>query len=422
MRIFLLSTIIVAFMIAPIKFISAQNIDPYFVVLCEDGRQIVGYNLILEDLTPDSSLRVTMVGARDFDPAFATIDDDETIICANNTERAAGSTVAIPGLGRVEANNFAAQRTILVPRSGNLNLVVGGYPGQAGQFGVVIENMSIETGGGTDIMRVNVPPAALTEWVNVFMVGSGSNLDPVMNMYFERAIGQPEVTCDNAGTRTCQDVPELIDRGAVISEGDIYAGDAFDAGIMGAYQQEQLVYEFKDVSTTNTGNYIIAMSATAPGAVVDTSFICTNVVDRVIGSSPSYNPAYSLENIIDGDPSTFWVTGVPNVNPQTGQPDQNAFVAIAMQEEELRINKIRINGYAAGGEELVQNSLQNFAVRFPNADGEVVTAVEGQLLAQPGYQSFSFIPATVSDIGIIFLSNYGGTLYTVVDIQVCAAP
>ncbi len=91
-------------------------------------------------------------------------------------------------------------------------------------------------------------------------------------------------------------------------------------------------------------------------------------------------------------------------------------------DPDRQINKIRINGYAQSSDEFAANALRRFALRFQNESGDLVTAVEAELLQQPGYQSFAFLPATIGEVGLILMDNYGGTLFTVVDVQICALP
>lgn len=398
----------------------AQTTDLPAVALCDDGRQIVGYGLRFDDLTPNTNVRVTVLGAGDFDPAFAVVDREGGFQCTNNSMGAEGTTIAIPGLGRVEYNSFAAQRTILIDNSGELNLVVGGFPGQSGQFGVVVENLRIDNPTEVDNLYIKVPVSATKEWLNVFMIARTNNLDPATALYVENDV-RPKRECDNAGTRTCEGIPTLTERGAVISTADIYAADSFDAGVMGAFQAENLRVEFKDVTGTNSGEYIAVFAATATGAVVDTSFVCDNVILSVDGASPSYNSTYITDYLIDGDPSTFWVTGAAPYDPQTGQRGSASFVVLKV-DPDREIHKIRINGYAQSADEFASNALQKFALRFQNESEELVTAVEAELLQQPGYQSFSFVPAKIDEVGLILIENYGGTLFTVVDVEICALP
>jgi hypothetical protein len=394
----------------------AQAQSPVFVVTCEDSRQVVGYRLTLSNIEPLQNLRLTMIGANNFDPAFAIINADGSVTCGNNTNEAEGSVIAVPSLGIVEANPFSAQRTALVRQDGTLELIVGGFPGESGQFALAIENLRITGPNDTDRLDIRMPPATVNEWMNVFMVSGESRLDAYLEVYEEQVIGQPERFCDNAGTDTCVGVPDLVDLGAIINETETYPGDAFDAGLMLALQSEHIIFEMSDASGTQSGEYIAIVSAIAPGAVIDTSYICTPVEIILEGSSPAYNPEYQIENVIDGNPDTFWVTAVPSAQGAS----RNAFIVLGFDGEQS-INRIRINGFAQIGEAVRDNAIRRFSVQFPNSQGELITAVEGELRAQPGYQSFSFLPATVDEIGLILVENFGGTLFTLVDIQVCAA-
>ncbi len=399
------------------QYILAQQSPPTYVVTCDDSRQVVGYRLTLRDLEPRQNLRLTMIGSNNFDPAFAILNADGTVTCENNTSLADGSVIAIPSLGIVEANAFSAQRNALTRDDGTLELIAGGFPGESGQFALAIENLRIASPGDTDIVEVRMPPATINEWANLFMVTGDSRLDAYMEVYREQIIGQPEQFCDNAGTNTCVGVPDLVDLGAIINETETYPGDAFDAGLMVALQTEEIIFSLRDASGTQSGDYIAIFSAIAPGAVVDTSYICTPVDITLEGSSPAYNPSYSIDDIVDGNPATFWVTAASGATQGSAR---NPFIVLGFDGEQ-RIDRVRINGFAQTEESSQQNAIRRFSIQFPNAQGELVTAVEGEMRAQPGYQSFSFLPASVDEIGLILQENFGGTLFTVVDVQVCAA-
>jgi hypothetical protein len=420
-RLILIYSLLVSLWVAlPAKPATAQGDIPASVALCEDGRQVVGYVIVLEGLPSDAAIRLTAVSNTDFDPAIAVLEADGDVTCTNNSASAEGTTIAVPGLGRVEANAFAAQTTVTAGARREIRAVVGGFAGQSGVFALVIENLRLDRPNEADTMEIYLPPSATKEWLNVFMIGADEDLDPALAMYIGDSVRASQ-TCDNAGTPTCPGVPDLLDRGAVINTEETYSGDAFDAGVIGAFGEEYLTYEFSDATGNNTGEYVAIISALAPGAVLDTSFICENVAFEVRGASPSYNTTYLSEYILDGDPSTFWVTGAAPLDPQTNARTNTSFIVIGI-EGDRPISKIRINGYAQASQEFATNALRLFAVRFQNENEEVVTAVEGELLQQPGYQSYSFLPAQIGEIGLILIDNYGGTLFTVVDVQICAQP
>ncbi|MCL4879688.1 MAG: hypothetical protein KJ064_23730 [Anaerolineae bacterium] len=406
----------------PTLAVVGQETPPaFFVTLCPDGRQIVGHHLIFENLAPTDTLRFTVVGKDGFDPAMAFVDDPNNPECAINTPEVATTTVAVPSIGRVDANSFAAQRSISAGGDRKIEVIVGGFAGLSGQYALVVENLGIDSAGETDTMRLQIPFSASREWIGVFMIGATAAIDPVLAVYAGEPQGRPLSQCDNAGTQTCPNTPNMKDRGALFPDGSVYAGDDFDAGIMSVYKDAELTYTFRDATSTATGDYIVVVTGIAPGAVATETFICDPVEIELRDSSPAYNPAYKLENIIDGDPLTFWVTGAPPINPSTGSRDQNAFVVVGLLEDRP-ISQIRINGYAQAVDGTEINSLKRFAVRFPDANqAEIVTAIDSELSLQAGYQKFTFLPTVVDEFGLILLDNYGGTLFVLVDIQVCAA-
>jgi len=402
---------------APTQQAKAQDDIPFFIANCLDGRQIIGHRLILEELVPGSAVRLTAIGQETYDPAIAILNNTDTADCTTNTPEASGNTVAVPSIGRVESNNFTAQTTAFANNAGMLDVIVGGFATQSGQYAVIIETTGIDTPGDQDVMRVQIPPSTYQEWVGVYMVGEGDTVDPYIQVYEEEFIGRPIDECDNAGTQSCPSMTTLVDRGALMDQ-RTYAGDDFDAGIMDVYTQSELIYTFRDASLTTTGDYAIIFTATAPGAVATSTHICDQVEIELRDSSPQYNPAYTLDNILDGDPDTFWVTGAAPLTSE-GTRETNAFIVIGILEDRP-INKIRINGSAQALDGIEQNSLRRFALRFPSPAGEeLVTALEAEVTQQAGYQSFNFLPTEVEEFGLVLLDNYGGTLFVLVDIQIC---
>lgn len=424
MRLIKVMLIFLLFMVAVMPFSAgAQEDTPaFFVVLCPDGRQIVGHQLIFENLAPNENLRFTVIGKGGFDPAMAVVDDPNNPECFNNTPAVAGATVAVPSIGRVDANSFSAQASVAAGGDRKIQLIVGGFAGLSGQYALIVENMTIGAPSEIDTLRLQIPFSTFREWVGVFMIGAEDAVDPYMAVYPDAPQGRPIATCDNAGTQTCSATPNMLDRGALFPDGTTYAGDDFDAGIMGVYGEDEITYAFTDSSSTTTGDYTLVMTGVAPGAVATDTFICDPVEIELRDSSPSYNPVYKVENITDSDPNTFWVTGAPPINPQTNVRDQNAFVVVGVLDERP-ISQIRLNGYAQAIDGTEINSLKRFAIRFPDANqAEIVTAIDSELSLQAGYQNFTFLPTVIEEFGLILLDNYGGTLFVLVDIQVCAEP
>lgn len=403
----------------PFSSATGQQEEPFFIAQCQNGRQVIGHRLILEDLPGTRPIRFSAIGSDDFDPTIAILKKDGTADCALNTPEITGSVVAVPSLGRIEANNFSAQKSVAVDRDRRIELIVGGFAGQSGQYALVIENLGINYTGEVNSIRVQVPPSTYREWIGMFMIGEVDTLDPLLQVYAGGVGTLVQDECDNAGTQSCPSSSTLVDRGALFTS-NTYIGDDFDAGIMNIYDQSELSFTFRDAGETGTGDYIAIMTGTAPGAVASRIHICDTVEIELIDSSPAYNPAYTLDNILDGSPDTFWVTGAAPINAE-GVREENAYVVINILEERP-INRIRINGYAAL-EGIENNSLKSFALRFPDAAAsDIVTALEADLALRSGYQSFSFLPTRVEEVALVLTDNYGGTLYVLVDIEICGVP
>lgn len=391
--------------------VTAQTADGQFTVTCDDGRQIVGMRVSLQDLTVGGNYRLTLIGEPGFDPALAVIRGDGTITCSDNDGQIAGAQIGLSNIGRWQANAFATQTTIVGGPDTNIELVVGGFAGESGQFALAVEGFSVDPLGETDAIYIDVPPAAAGEWLGVFMIGTDA-LDPFLELATldDDGIYTTAATCDNANIRECNEVPALVDNGLAFNEQDRIVGDAFDAGILTTPDAGRLWYTFGAARAASTGAYTLFITGIAPGDPDDHALVCDNVASSIVSSAQAYNELYAPENVLDGDPTTTWVTSA-------GSATQRPFIVIGLSDTVV-VDSIRINGF---NNQRRVNSLKLFDVAVPNSDRQTTVALSAEAALRPGYQRFRITPARVNEIGFVLTETQGGGVFEIVDIQVCAA-
>lgn len=391
--------------------LQAQSADGQFVVNCPDGRQIVGLRVSLQDLTVGGSYRVTLLGESNFDPALATIRGDGAITCSDNEGNIAGAQLGLSHIGRWQASAFATQTTVVGGPDTNVELVVGGFAGQSGQFALAVEGFSIDPLGETDAIYVDVPPSMAGEYLGVFMIGA-EGLDPYLELATldDDGIYTTAEACDNANVRECDNVPALVDNGLAFSDTDRLVGDAFDAGILTAPAAGRLWYTFGASRGASIGSYTLFITGMAPGDPVERQYVCNNVAASITSSSASYNELYVPENVLDGDPSTRWVTSA-------GSASQLPFLVIGLNDTVV-VDSIRISGFV---NQRRTNSLKLFNIAIPSGDRQTTVALSAEAALRPGYQRFRITPARVQEIGLVLTETQGGNLFEIFDIQVCAA-
>ena len=390
----------------------AQTPDGQFVVSCSDGRQIVGMRVSLQDLTPGSSYRVTLLSDPAFDPALAIVRGDGTSTCSDNEGALGATQIGLANIGRWAASPFNTQVTIVGGPDTNVDLVVGGFSGESGQFALVVEGFTIDPLGESDAIYIDVPPSTAGEMLGVFMLGAG-DLDPSVELATLDADGiyTTAATCDNANVRDCDDVPALTDNGIVFDEVTQVVGDAFDAGVLTFPGEGRLWYTFGASRGASTGAYTMFITGMAPGDPVEPTYVCNNVATRIVSASPSYNELYAPENVLDDDPTTRWVGSARGAN------GQSTFIVLGF-DEPVVIDTIRVNGFV---NQRRPNALKLFDIAIPNLDRQTTVALSAEAALRPGYQRFRIAPARVQEVGLVLNETQGGSLFEILDVQVCAA-
>lgn len=405
--------------------------DSEFLITCQDSMQIVvSSRIVLRQVSPEFSYRVTAIGIDEFDPVVAVISEPGVGECNDNVGGLGGSQVAVPGVGFVEANDLSAQMTARTSLNqfGDIEIVVGGIVGSTGQFAAVIEGFRVNPSTEFDQLLVSVPGAAVNETLGVFMIGRTDALNPFVRLYDSSIVGSgtidfssasPLATCDDGGTETCPTTPTLNGGGAALETGTVYIADGLDAGIIYTPRTTSpLLYTLGSSEGASSGDYIVVITGTAPGDPDDPAAICNNVAAGIERVSSNYSSLYLPENLLDNDPSTGWATTIGVVDPETGLSATEEFVVIRLNGTQ-RISRVRLNTYSPT-EGFQDNSIRAFSIAVQNADLQQVTVFNGEAPLQPGYHTYSFLPIDVDMIAFVFKSNYGGGFFEVADIQVCA--
>lgn len=417
------SSALLFFLVMNIGQAHAQSAEELFRVTCQDEQELIGHRLTIPNLTRGESLRFTLLGVRDFGARMAVITGSGNAECSELTPELLGSAVAAPGLGRIEGRVMVARAEYRPSSGGTIDVVVGGTAGISGQWVLIMDNLTLNRTNEVDSMQVAVPPASQQEWLGVFMMSGTeeSAIDPYMVMTAGTEGNAIRLECDNAGTRTCLNSTTLFERGVQFADEDeiSYVGSILDAGTMGVFPYSKLVYEFS-AAGNDTGSYVVIMTGTAPGDINDSSLICDNVIARVQDASPEYNSLYPASNLLDNNPNTRYVTSAPPTDATT-QTTVPTFIVLEFEQVEI-VDRIRIGGYIPAPElQPNPNALQTFSVTLlGKTENTLVTALKAQLRPQPTYQTFSFVPAETQEIGLLLETNFGGTLFEIADIQVCA--
>jgi len=403
--------------------VNAQSAEELFSVTCQDEQQLIGHRLTLPNLGRGETLRFTLLGVRDFSARMGVVEAGGRAECSQLTPELLGSAVAAPSVGRVQGRVMASRAEYTPTSSGSIDVIVGGAAGISGQWALVIDNLSLNRANEVDSMQVAVPPSTRGEWLGVFMMSGteDSSVDPFMVMTAGTEDNTIRLACDNAGTGTCPHSTTLFERGVQFADEDeiTYVGGILDAGAMGVFPYSKLVYEFSAMGG-DTGSYVLILTGTAPGDINDSRLICDNVLARVQDASPEYNSLYPAQNMLDNNPDTRYVTGAP-LPDAAAPPPVPTYVVLEFDQVEI-VDRIRIGGYIPAPElQPNPNAVQTLSVTFLGRDSNtLVTALKAQLRPLPTYQTFSFVPAETREIGLLLETNFGGTLFEIADVQVCA--
>lgn len=176
------------------------------------------------------SYSVRVYGFDGFQPVLQIQTDSETPICITTPANALGDQVSFPGepaITLTDADLAATVQHILTEpdfTQGFVRLTVGNLGDADGRFAMVIGGFRIEPAADFDPFTIQLSPEAVDAGRSavVYAIGVNNRLDP--------RVEWAEAACDDAGRRTCEDVPPITGSGVVFNEGVSVLGDRFDAG------------------------------------------------------------------------------------------------------------------------------------------------------------------------------------------------
>ncbi len=264
-----------------------------FNVTCSVGGQTTqevrgGIQFSFINVNPGFSYTVTVFGLDGFDPVLAVEHGEGIGTCNDDEPAAAGSELAVPGFGYAEANTRTAQVRFQVRRQGDpVNITVGAFGGNSGQFVMVLEGLAISPSTELDGFVIRVPSSVAEEPIAVYMISRYNSLDsiltvgqgPGLNQAFDddtgdfmpNAIDYNDVfivaECDDAGSGDCADTPAFPARtGVDIANGSLYLGSSTDAGIvLMPNSSDPLLYVFGSYDGRSAGEYAIMVIGNVPG-------------------------------------------------------------------------------------------------------------------------------------------------------------
>jgi len=255
-------------------------------VTCDDGTTFDnGIEVILYDLPAGVSYTVTAVGVNGFDPILAVLEAETGEGgCNDDSEDAAGYGGNLPTSGDVQPSNLSSQVSFTPPGNGTVNasLVVGGFNNNNGDFLLIVEGTSIDSGETTvgDAISVNLTPAMIENGAGfaVYMVtAAGSNLDPYLVQTDSNLTpltdskGSP-VACDNSGTAPCNSTPDLTDFDVYLDGNSLPGWDLdsmLEVAVRGITLDAERTQNYMTFvanaapSSSNLGNYILVFHVQA---------------------------------------------------------------------------------------------------------------------------------------------------------------
>lgn len=189
------------------------------------------------EFTPEAgdadAYTVTVYGIDGFQPAIrARVGDQRDEVCERGREPLTGDQFTLPGDTPTpidpDAPELTARITLLNDFPGALQLTIGSMGGRGGRYLAIVTGLSLNTPNDTDLITLRAAPIAARDRS---LLGYAIGVDPLNRLDVVVGIGGEDVPrCDDAGRRTCPDVPSAIGLGATFAASDPVIGDRFDAG------------------------------------------------------------------------------------------------------------------------------------------------------------------------------------------------
>jgi hypothetical protein len=164
---------------------------------------VVSENAMRVELPDDGeTYNVTAVGLTAFNPIMAVVNERGTGVCYDDTEAALTYAAALPGVN-VNASIFSSQAVV----DGDArSVVVGSLESSSGEFIIMIEGGSVETGDSGDSFGAYITPAmiSVSPLITAYAIAVDDTLNPML-AYLDNAgevvTNDEDVAyqCDDAG-------------------------------------------------------------------------------------------------------------------------------------------------------------------------------------------------------------------------------
>jgi hypothetical protein len=172
--------------------------DGTVTLVCDN--QIISENAVQLSLPDDTDYSVTAIASDELDPVLAIVDEAGNGRCFDNTARADSYAVELPSV-QLQHSFVSAQASV---SSGSI-VVIGANESVAGDYVLLIEGGSMQSGQAGDIFEVQVtaPMARAFEFLHAYVFAADDEIDPILT--WETSEGET-IICDNAGI--IEDCPE----------------------------------------------------------------------------------------------------------------------------------------------------------------------------------------------------------------------
>ncbi len=250
---------------------TSVRVNPYQEVIfrCQDFDVANAATIeFAEDEEQAASYLISIYGLDGFRPVIrAELGALDFTDCARDTTAMEGSMFALPGEEpfTLEENFEEIAAHLFIPNAapaGTVTFTIGSADGAPGRFIAVIHGFTIGE-DDTDTIRLAQGPLAALRPLTMYMIAdSASRLDPALVF----ASDAPGPSCDDAGRRGCEGVPDpdglyifLAEQGVEIKT------DPFDAGLVlppGLPEFHEI--DLRSFNGSTTGGYSIVLIGELP--------------------------------------------------------------------------------------------------------------------------------------------------------------
>jgi hypothetical protein len=247
-------------------------------VTCPNGQRITNGVEFNTNVRPGNTYRVTVLGVDGFDPVVAVIPDVGSIECNDDSEEASEFSGFLPTTGEIVPSSLNSSVTFSNRTSDfmDVQIVVGGFGGSAGEFVLLFEGLAYTSADGDgDPFNVNVSANVISAGVplSAYVIGLSNSLDPKITIV--DADNDPifqdgeEVYCDDANSTLCygDGADTELSGSFILTPDEMIIADSLDpvliiptAGLDPTidYEFSYINYLISSFAGSSTGDYLVA--------------------------------------------------------------------------------------------------------------------------------------------------------------------